>query len=72
MAFFTNTVRKNQTSIKFAHQSLFSPRLPTFLKAVQGGYLKGCPNLTTASVAKFLNPSPATAKGHIKHPHQGI
>ncbi len=36
------------------------------------GYLKGCPNLTANGVAKYLNPSPATAKGHMKYPRQGI
>ncbi len=33
---------------------------------------KGCPNLTAHGITKYLNPSPATAKGHIKCPHQGI
>jgi hypothetical protein len=25
-----------------------------------------------AKIAKYLNPSPATAKGHLKHPRMGI
>jgi hypothetical protein len=36
------------------------------------GYLKGCPNLTAHGLSKYLNPSPATAKGYMKRPHQGI
>ncbi len=30
------------------------------------------PNLTANGVMKYLNPSPATAKGHMKRPRQGI
>jgi hypothetical protein len=41
-------------------------------KALKRGYLKGCPNLTLRGIAKYLNPSPATAKGHMAHPQQGI
>jgi hypothetical protein len=41
-------------------------------KAIYQGYLKGCPNLTAAGIAKYLNPSPVTAKGHMKHPQMGI
>jgi hypothetical protein len=42
------------------------------LKAICQGYLKGCLNLTAVGVAKYLNPSPATAKGHMKHTQMGI
>jgi hypothetical protein len=31
-----------------------------------------CPNFSAQGVTKYLNPSPATAKGHMKRPHQGI
>jgi hypothetical protein len=34
--------------------------------------LKGCPNLSEELVTKYLNPSPATAKGHMKRPRKGI
>jgi len=70
---FTHTARTKANSIHFAHQSLGSPCISTLLKAIRHGYLKGCPNMTTAKgVTKYLNPSPATAKGHMKQPHQGI
>jgi hypothetical protein len=46
--------------------------LSTLLKAIKRGYLKGCPNLKAHGVNKCLNPSPATAKGHMKRPRQGI
>jgi hypothetical protein len=49
-----------------------SPRITTLLKAIQRGFLKGCPNLSAKGVTQYLNPSPATAKGHMKRPHQGI
>ena len=69
---FTNTVRTKANSIRFAHQSFCSPKISTLLKALRRGYLKGCPNLTAHGVTKYLNPSPATAKGHMKRPRQGI
>jgi hypothetical protein len=71
-AFFTHTTHSKANSIKFAHQSLCSPRILTLLKAICHGYLKGCPNLTMAGVTRYLNPSTALAKGHMKCPHQGI
>jgi hypothetical protein len=42
------------------------------LKAVRKGYLKGCPNISKMLILKYLNPSPATAKGHMNCPCQGI
>ncbi len=72
MSLFTHTVRTKANSIKFTYQSLCSPRILTLLKAIRRGFLKGCPNLTAKGVTRYLNPSPATAKGHMKRPHQGI
>jgi hypothetical protein len=72
IAFFAHTVQTKANSIRFAHQLLCSPRISTLLKAIKCGYLKGCPNLTAHGVNKYLNPSPATAKGHMKRPRQGI
>jgi hypothetical protein len=70
--FFAHTVRTKANSIRFAHQLLCSPPISTLLKTIKHGYLKGCPNLTAHGVNKYLNPSPATAKGHMKCPPQGI
>jgi hypothetical protein len=42
------------------------------LRVIHRGYLKGCPNLTAKGVSKYLDPSPATAKGHMKWPLTGI
>jgi hypothetical protein len=72
IAFFMHTVRNKANSIRFAHQSLCSPRISTLFKAIWRGYLKGCPNLTKHGVTKYLNPSPASAKGHMKRLCQGI
>jgi hypothetical protein len=42
------------------------------LKATRHGFLMGCPNINEKLILKYLNPSPATAKGHMKRPHHGI
>jgi hypothetical protein len=72
VGFFTHTIRTKANGIKFAHQSLCSPCISTLLEAIRRGFLKGCPNLTAKGVTRYLNPSPAMAKGHMKKPHQGI
>jgi hypothetical protein len=72
IACFTHTVQTKANSIRFTHQSLCSPYISTLLKAIRCSYLKGCPNMTAQGVTKYLNPSPATTKGHLKRPHQGI
>jgi hypothetical protein len=70
IAFFTHTVRNKANSIHFAHQSLYSPCIST--QSIRCGYLKECLNITAKGVSKYLNPSPATAKGHMKCSRQGI
>jgi hypothetical protein len=72
MATFTHSVKTRANKVKFAHQLLCNPKILTLLKAVQKGFLKGCPNLTEKLILKYLNPSPVTAKGHMKHPKHGI
>ncbi len=70
LACFTHSVRTRANAVKFAHQSLCNPTISTLLKTTQSGFLKGCPNISKDN--KYLNHSPATAKGHMKHPHHGI
>ncbi len=72
LANFTHSVKTRANGVKFAHQSLCNPKNLTLLKAVRKGFLKGCPNLSGKLILKYLNPSPATAKGHMKQPRQGI
>lgn len=69
---FTHSVNHRANQVKFAHQSLGSPKISKLLKAVRRGYLKGCPNISETLITKYLNPSPATAKGHMKRPRYGI
>jgi hypothetical protein len=54
------------------HQSLYNPKISTLLKAVRKGFLKGCPTLPKKLILKYLNPNPASAKGHMKRPRHGI
>ena len=72
LASFTHSVKTRANGVKFAHQSLGNPKISTLLKAVRRGFLKGCPNLNEKLILKYLNPSPATAKGHMKRPRHGI
>ncbi len=72
LGLFTHTIQTKANSIKFAHQSQCSPPPSTLPKAIRRGFLKGCPNLTANGVTRYLNPSPATAKSHMKQPHQRI
>jgi hypothetical protein len=51
---------------------LCNPKISTLLKAVGKGFLKGCPNLREKLILKYLNPSPATTKGHMKRMQYGI
>jgi hypothetical protein len=71
-AMFTHSVRTQANTFKFAHQAMCNPKILSLLKALQNGFLKGCPNLLEELVTKYLNPSPATAKGHMKQPKKGI
>ncbi len=72
IATFTHSIKTRANGVKFAHQSLCSPKISTLLKAVRKGFLRGCPNMTEKLILKYLNPSPATSKGHMKRPRHGI
>ncbi len=71
-ASFLHSVRTRANNVKFAHQSLCNPKISTLLKATQQGFLKGCLYISAKLINKYLNPSPATAEGHMKHPQHGI
>jgi hypothetical protein len=45
MATFTHSVRTHANAVKFAHQLLCDPKILSLIKAMQRGFLKGCPNL---------------------------
>jgi hypothetical protein len=71
-ALFLHSMQMQANNVKFAHQSLCNPKISTLLKATQRGFLKECPHISKKLILKYLNPSPATAKGHMKRPHHGI
>jgi hypothetical protein len=54
------------------HQSLCNPPKSPLLAAIRRGFLHGAPRLDLKSVAKYLPPSMAMAKGHLKRPKNGI
>ncbi len=72
LATFTHSVQTRSNAIKFAHQSQCNPKILTLLKAVHKGFLKGCPNLSETLLLRYLNPSLAMAKGHMKQPCHSI
>ena len=60
--------RKNQstkTLIQYLHATLFSPSKSTLLQAIRNNHLIGWPGLTVENVNKYLDETPATAKGHL-------
>jgi hypothetical protein len=69
---FTHSVRTKANAVKFAHQSLRNPKISTLMKALKKGFLKRCPNMNEELVTKYLKPSPATTKRHMKQPKNGI
>jgi hypothetical protein len=61
-----------ENNVKFMHQSLCNPPKLSLLAAIHRGFLCGTPHLTTKAIIKYLPPSPATSKGHMKCPHQEL
>ncbi len=72
LATFTHSIRTRANSVMFAHQSLCNPKISMLLKATRRGFVRGCPNMLAKLILKYLNPSPTTAKGHMKRPGHGI
>ena len=66
------TLPFKQQQLKYMHQSLFSPPIPTLLKAINNGQLEGIPFMKSHLVRKYLAPSPATSKGRMKRPRTCI
>jgi hypothetical protein len=71
-AAFLHSIRTRAKNVKFAPQSLCNPKISALLKANKRGFLKECPYISVKLINKYLNPSPATAKGQMKHPRHGI
>ncbi len=72
LACFTHSIKTHANGVKFAHQALCNPKIFSLLNAVQQGFCNGCPNMSKKLILKYLNASPATAKGHMKRPRHGI
>jgi hypothetical protein len=67
-ALFLHSMQTQANNVKFGHQLLCNPKISTLLKATRQGLLKGCPYISKKLILKYLHPSPATAKGHMKRP----
>jgi hypothetical protein len=67
---YHRTTKEN--NVKFMHQSLCNPPKTSLLATIRRGFLRGAPHLDLKSIAKYLPPSMATAKGHLKRPQKGI
>jgi len=67
-----NTVYELKTRelVQFLHKACFSPTKHTWLQAIKKGHFATWPNLNYKLVNKFLDPSLATAKGHLKQQRQ--
>jgi hypothetical protein len=61
-----------QQAMKYMHQTLFCPPIPTLLAAIENKQLTTFPHLTVENVRKHLEPSTATAKGRIRMNKQGL
>eukprot|EP00804_Cyclotella_cryptica_P027253 CCRYP_014360-RA/>CCRYP_014360-RA protein AED:0.37 eAED:0.35 QI:0/0/0/1/0/0/3/0/403 len=61
-----------QQWMKYMHQSFFNPPISTLIKAINNNQLSGIPMMKADLVRKYLAPSPATSKGHMKQPRTGI
>lgn len=67
------TMPTKQQALKYIHQCLFSPPIPTLLRAIENNQLKSFPHIQrTKDVRRHLAASPATAKGHMKKPRAGL
>jgi hypothetical protein len=66
------TMPTKQQALKYMHQTLFCPPIPTLIAAIENNQLRNFPHLTVANVRKHLEPSTATAKGRIRMNKKGI
>ncbi len=63
---YHQTTKEN--NVKFMHQSLCNPPKSSLLAAIRQGFLRAAPHLSKMAVAKYLPPSLALSKGHMKRP----
>ena len=61
-------IRRDKTKsdlVRYLHACCFSPPIETFLQAVKKGNFVTWPGLTEKLVLRYLEPTVATAKGHL-------
>jgi hypothetical protein len=66
VAAFSYHCTSKKNNVKFMHQSLCNPPKLLLLTAIRRGFLHKASHLSTHTVTKYLPPSPATSKGHMK------
>ena len=66
------TLPYKQQKMRYMHQTFFAMPAQTLEKAIQNDQLRGFPCMNVKDIRKHLAPSPATAKGRMKKPKQGI
>jgi hypothetical protein len=69
---FSHHRTTKENNVKSMHQCLCNPPKSSLLAAICQGFLRRAPHLTTKAVSKYLPPSPATSKGHMKRRHKGL
>jgi hypothetical protein len=57
--------------IHFYHACLFSPTKSQLIKAINRGYFKGVPGLTSPRVSRHITINNATEKGHMDQTRKG-
>ena len=56
--------------VQWLHAAAFSPSISTFLEATERNFFVTWPNLTPQVIRRYLQPSIATAKGHLNQQRQ--
>ena len=56
--------------VQWLHAAAFSPSISTFLEATERNFFATWPNLTPQVIRRYLQPSVATAKGHLNQQRQ--
>ena len=59
-------IKVKRDLVTYYHQCCFSLVVSTWLEAIENGFFCTWPGLTATVVKKYLQPSMATAKGHMK------
>ena len=60
------TINTKKELIRFLHAACFSPTKATWIKAINNNQFATWPGINAADVTKYLPPSMATTKGHMK------